>query len=191
MDIIIWVALSGALVAYTRHEAVERGRSGLGWALLAIVSAALAELVAVLVAAVMMARAGDSAAPTMLAVMLLFFSPILGTGAILLWVVSLPDGIPRVGGRRWLVHCMSTATSPGFACDLAVAGAQIHVGDRYVIAAAELTNLEADGECLRLGWAEQSLLLLPLERHGDGTTRTRMKRSLGLQRRLRKLLHRT
>jgi len=189
MDIIIWVALSGALIAYTRHEAVERGRSGLGWALLAIVSCALAELLALLTAATMMTHAGDSAAPTMLAVTLLFIAPVLGTGAILLWVVALPDGIPRVGGRRWPVHCMSTATTPGFACELAVAGERLLVGDSVVIAASELTDLGVDGECLRLGWAEQSLLLLPLERDSDGTTRTRMKRSLGLQRRLRKLLH--
>jgi hypothetical protein len=193
MELLVVLAVCVAVIGYTRHEAVERGRSGFGWAFLGTVGGVVGFLLGALSGGLFLGQPGESASPAMLGVVVMLFGPIAGTTVALLWVMALSDGIPYVGGTRWRMHCMSTADTPGFTCELAVVGGQVRVGERFAIASADLTDIGVDGECLRLGWGEQSLLLLPLEREGqgDGTARARMKRSLGLQRRLRRLLHKT
>jgi hypothetical protein len=190
MDILTIVALCAALLGYTRQEAVERGRSGTGWILLGLAGAIIGACVGLLFGGYALLHGAESGAPTLLGVFLVVVMPIMGPLAVLLGLISLPDGVPYVGGRRWPMYCMSTAELGGYVCQLEVVGDAVKVNDR-IIRAAELTDIAADGECLRLGWGEaQSLLLMPLEldRADDGNARVRSKRSQGLQRRLRKLL---
>jgi hypothetical protein len=190
MLLLIVIAVWIAIVVYTRQLAVERGRSGLAWLLLGIVVGVACGLAGWISAGLSLLDSGDSAAPAMFGIFIGLLGPLIGASAVLAMVLVLPEGVPRVGGTRWAVHCMPSPEMAAFDCDLVVASGQVRVGDAVVIAAADLTEIVADGECLRLGWGGRSLLLFPLEVdvEGFGAARVRAKLSQGLARRVARLL---
>jgi hypothetical protein len=189
MELILAIAVCVGCVTLTRDQAIERGRSATVWLLLGIFACVVGLLLGWLSAVLLLTEKTESGVPVMLAAFMWFFAPSLGGLSMLLLVMALPESVPRVGGRRWPVHSLSVGQSEAFDGELCVVGGQVRVG-QLTIAGAELREIDADGECVRLGWAEGVLLLFPLgiEREGIDSARARSKFSQGLARRLRRLL---
>jgi hypothetical protein len=164
------------LAAATARMASERGRSAIFWTVLS----ALIGLATMLVTVASLALAR-----VVLGVGLWFVAPIASMSLTLALVWRLPERVPTITGARWLVRRLSSTAQPAADCELGVDNGVLRVGD-VSIANGAITEIAADGECLRIGWDAGSVTLMPAGK--ERTAKQRAKRSQGLEKRLRELL---
>lgn len=160
------------VVTFTARLARERGRSGWLWA---TASTAVATSAAVTTVFAFMGAT----------ILLTLVVALLGSVAMLGLLRILPERVPRLRSRVWPVYRLSSKTEPAGTTELAVEGGVLRIGAEH-IAAAAITTLEADGECLRIVWAGREAMLTPA---GDErNARERIKKSQALAARIRRLL---
>ena len=124
-------------------------------------------------------------ARAMVAPLAVALGPLAAVAAVLVALWRLPERVPTLGGARWRVYRLSSRDEPAGECELAVAGGVVRVGD-WTIAAGALTELVADGECLRIAADGRSRTLMPV---GDSlSSREKAKKSQALAKRLRALV---
>jgi len=177
-----------AIAGFTARIARERGRGGIAWATLAVVAGLVGQVLGAWLFGASLIGGDDTAlslGKVTLGLLASMFGP-LGAMLILLVIVwRLPERVPTVGGARWSLYRLSSKQEAAGACEIAVEGGVLLVGDRR-IAAGELTELVADGECLRIGWAGGETVLMP---SGDQrSAREKAKQCQALEKRLRALL---
>lgn len=177
-------------VGFIARTASERGRSSGSWGALSVVAGIFGALGgSVLLTQVMHTFNGADSTGSLLSASLASLLGPLGcmTGVFAL-LTLLPERVPRVGGTSWPVHWMPTHDMPALDCLLTVENGRLHLGTACAVDAKDLTEIAADGECLRLSWSGQSVTLMLA-----GKPRTPLqsaKFSLGLAEQLRALLGR-
>ena len=176
-----------AIVAFTARTASERGRNALGWGALAVTASVVGGILGSW--AFGWSFGHDDTASSLGRVMLGLFAAMVGPFAamlaILVLVWRLPESVPTLSGTCWTLYRLSSKDEPAGECELAVEAGVLRIGERC-LAAGALTELAADGECLRIGWAGGSTVLMPT---GDErTSREKAKQSQTLEKRLRQLL---
>lgn len=172
---------------FTARTASERGRSGVGWAAFAVAAGILGQILGMWIFGWALGHTDSdiSVGHVTLGVLASLLGPLAAMMAVLALVWRLPERVPTLTGARWSVYRLSSKDEPAGDCELAVEAGVLHVGDRR-IAPDELTELVADGECLRIGRPGGTTVLMPA---GDGrTSKEKAKRSQALEKRLRSLL---
>jgi hypothetical protein len=176
-----------AVAAFTARTASERGRNAIAWTalgLLAGLAAAVGSLF-VLGGALRSDDTQSSVSSVMFGFVAWTVGPLAGMVAVLGILWKLPERVPTIGGTRWPVRRLSSRDEPAADCDLSVEGGVVRLGE-IIIANGALTEVVADGECLRLGWDNRSVTLMPAGK--ERTPKQKAKQSQALEKRLRQLL---
>lgn len=177
-----------AIAGFTARTARERGRSGIAWATLAVVAGLVGQAVGAWLFSSSMFGVDDTAislGKVTLGLLASMFGPLAAMLAVLGVVWRLPERVPTMAGARWSLYRLSSKDEPAGACELAVEAGGLRIGERR-IAAGELTEIAADGECLRIGWAGGSTVLMPVG--AERSAKEKAKESQALEKRLRRLL---
>jgi hypothetical protein len=177
------------IAALTARTASERGRRGVRWMIASVIAWIVGQLGGFLAFGRIWNTDPTSSlsfAVTLVGGFAVLLGPLACMLAVLALLVRLPERIPKVRATRWRVYQMSSKDSPGFECVLSVEKTRICLGDQLVIEAQDLTDIAADGECLRLSWSGKSVLLMPRDK--EWTPSERAKQSLGIREQLRELL---
>jgi hypothetical protein len=177
-----------AIAGFTARTARERGRSAIAWATLAVVAGLVGQVVGAGLFGWSIIGGDDTAislGKVTFGLLATLFGPLASMLAVLGIVWRLPERVPTLGGARWSLYRLSSPDEPAGACELAVEAGGLRIGDRR-IAAGELTELVADGECLRIGWAGGATVLMPTG--ADRSAKERAKQCQALEKRLKKLL---
>lgn len=156
--------------------ASEHGRSAIFWTVLS----ALVGFATMIFTVALLAQLG-----VILAATLWFFTPIVPMAAVLGLVWKLPERVPTIGGARWPVRRLSSRDAPAADCELSIDNGIVRLGE-LSIANGAVTEIVADGECLRISWENRSVTLMPAGK--ERTPKQKAKRSQALEKRLRQLL---
>jgi hypothetical protein len=103
----------------------------------------------------------------------------------LLLLSRLPERVPALGGTRWPMYRLGERDRAAGECEIVFDAGALRIGEDEIPAGA-VRELVADGECLRIGWSQRTVTLMPTG--AERTPRERAKRSQALERRLRALL---
>jgi hypothetical protein len=153
--LVFGLAVSIKLVA---NAAEVRARSPMPWGLAAGMAYLLAYLVSSLLVGLLDMENGMWV--LVLASLSPFLIAALAAGGVGLIVARL--GIKIVQRSAYDVHCRENGTGR---LELTPEVVRLHWESRHQeVARSQLQTVRVDGECLRLGWADGELLLLPLGR---------------------------
>jgi len=178
---LIFLAAFGVVVLIFR-AAKNRGRQGWLWAMFGAIAAVVGTITGTLVfVGLSVSSTDDGVGEVMFGYLLSLVGPFVFMAAVLALLYWLPESVPTVRGLKWAVHRMAMGTKPGVDCVLMVENGVLQVDDVRVDL-KEVSEIAADGECLRLAWPSGSVLLLPTG--AERSAAERSKRSQGLVRRL-------
>lgn len=153
--LVLGLAVSIKLVA---NGADARGRSSMGWGLAAGMAYLLAYLVSSLLVGFL--DIDNSVGLLVLAALGPYLIAALAAGGVGLMLGKL--GIKVAQRRAYEVHCRENGTGR---LEIAPEVVRLHWEARsQEVSRSQLQTVTVDGECLRLGWTEGELLLLPLGR---------------------------
>jgi hypothetical protein len=178
------IAAMFGIGTFTVRSARERGRSGPLWAALSI-AAMLAGLVTEGMVLVHLSGDGTFVFSSLVTLVV----PLACMAALLGLLFLLPEKIPQVAGARWPMHRLASRDQAAAEIELAFDGLALHVGD-VTLQPADIRELVADGECLRIAWAGAGQATLMPAGKELRSARERMKRSQALERQLNALLRR-
>jgi hypothetical protein len=189
----VWVILLGAALGvgtFTAQRAAESGRSRVRWGALSVTAAILGQLfgLAIFGWSFRPEDVSVSFAGFILGLLTSLAGPLVAMFVVLLVLTRLPIRAPSMVGARWPVYRVAADNRPGADCVLSIENDRVHIGDELVLDPKDIAEVAVDGECLRVTWLEQVVLLRPLGR--KLTRRERSNRALGLQKRLEGLLMR-
>ncbi|HSS03241.1 MAG TPA: hypothetical protein VLM79_39530 [Kofleriaceae bacterium] len=149
------LALSVKLIA---SSADERGRSPMLWGLVAGMAYMLAYLMSSLLVGFLDMENGLGV--LLIAAISPYLIAALAAGGVGLVLARL--GIKVTQRRAYDVHCRENGAGR---LEITLEAVRLHwEGRSQDVARSQLHTVKVDGECLRLGWGEGELLLLPLGR---------------------------
>lgn len=176
---VIWCLL----LVWIIKTAESRGRSMVVWGLLAVGIGVLGPVVGFQVADALVAGESVSSVRIALAMFVPFAAMILPLVGLGLFLMRSPIHVARQGTYK--VDVLGTGPATITIAD----GIQLAIAGGETLTAAEITKVEADGECVRITLADRELLAMPLGK--PATREGRQHQSLALAKQLRqaKSLH--
>jgi len=144
-------------LAWIADAAASRGRSQVGWVVIAVMISIACLLVALLLPVSVVDGSRDIAAPlvAMFAPFLVMIFSLFGLG---MWLKRRPVKVRTT--RVWPVSCRIHGTGT---LELLPDSVRLVWQDRTQdIPRAQLCRIQPDGECLRLGWGDSELTLIPM-----------------------------
>jgi hypothetical protein len=169
------------LLVWVARTAIDRGRSALVWSLIGGGAGALGIVTGFMLANRMIGA--DDAEISMLMTVAIFFTPLvtlIGPMVLVGWIV-LREPIKVVETGSWPVSFLGKGNG---AISVEHANIRVELGGAIrVLTGAQITKVEADGECVRITLPDEELIALPMGK--PATPAGRKHQSLILARRLR------